>query len=155
MATYTIYQTDRLADGDPDECTAFISEGFCFGALVFGPLWLIVHRLWRGLAVFATLSLLLVLGHWLVGLSWPVVLFCLFLLAVALGLEGRSLLRERLIRRGYRLVDVVTAPGRSVAEAIYFNRREPAGAGRLRRSVSPALADEPFVIGTFPRPGGL
>jgi hypothetical protein len=155
MATYTIYETETPAGGDPDEAAAFVSESFCWAAFAFGPLWLIWHRLWRGLALFAGLGLLFGLGHGLTLLSWPAVQFGFFLLALALGLEGRSLLRERLLRQGYRLVDVVTAPGRSVAERIYFGRRGLPWPARTARQVWPAYADEAQVIGTFPLPGGL
>jgi hypothetical protein len=154
MATYTIYDTPYPTGRGPGETAAFVSEGFCLAAFLFGPVWLIWHRLWAGLVLFAGLSVLVILGHWLAGLSWSIVQFALLLIAFALGLEGRSLLRDRLVSQGYRLVDVVTAPGRTIAERIYFSRRR-VSEQPTARSVFPASFQETPVIGTFPMPGGF
>ncbi len=154
MATYTIYDIEYAAGRGSGETVAFVSEGFCLAAFLLGPIWLLWHRLWTGLVLFAGLSGLVVLGHWRAGLAWSNVLFALGLIALALGLEGRSLLRDRLVSRGYRLVDVVTAPGRTTAERIFFSRRRPAprpSAG----AAFPATFDDAPVIGSFPLPGGL
>ena len=81
-----------------------VREGFSWGALFFGPVWLAVHRAW----IAAVLSL--------VGTVLIVVLAngrCLAALLVGLmlllGLTGHDLRRWSLDHRGYLLAQVIAA----------------------------------------------
>jgi len=81
-----------------------VREGFSWGALFFGPLWLAVHRAWIP-AVLTMVAIVLitflapdgVATVLMVGLGW------------LLGLAGQDLRRWSLDHRGYLLAQVVAA----------------------------------------------
>lgn len=81
-----------------------VREGFSWGALLFGPLWLAGHRAWTPAV------LTLVAGFLIVALTpdgiGAVVLGGLILL---LGLSGHDLRRWSLDHRGYLLTQVIAA----------------------------------------------
>lgn len=86
-----------------------VTEGFTWGALLFGPLWLLWHRAW----VVALLSLVPLGLALLAPPAWrPVLSFGVLLL---LGFSGRDLVRWSLARRGYALAHVVAGRGRDDA----------------------------------------
>lgn len=94
----------------PGASPVLVREGFSFGALLFGPLWLAAHQAWipAGAAVLLTVLILL--------LSLPPASLVLILaLALLLGFSGRDLVRWSIARRGYLESNVVT--GRSEGEA--------------------------------------
>lgn len=81
-----------------------VREGFSWGALLFGPLWLAVHRVWIPAALaLAALVLIVVLAQD----SLQVTL--LATVVVLLGLSGHDLRRWSLDHRGYLLTQVVAA----------------------------------------------
>jgi hypothetical protein len=86
-----------------------VREGFSWGALVFGPFWLLAHQAWvPALLSFAAAILFLMLpGTASVVLSLG--------LAVFLGVTGHDLCRWSVEHRGYLLVHVLA--GRTEAEA--------------------------------------
>jgi len=87
-----------------------VREGFSWGALVFGPFWLLAHQAWvPALFSFAAAILFLMLP----GTTASVVL--LLGLAVFLGLTGHDLCRWSVEQRGFALVYVLA--GRTEAEA--------------------------------------
>jgi hypothetical protein len=87
-----------------------VREGFSFGALLFGPIWLIAHGAWIPAAGAFVLAIpLLLLTH------PPASLILLLGLAVLLGLSGRDLVRWSVTRRGFLQSTVVT--GRNEYEA--------------------------------------
>jgi hypothetical protein len=87
-----------------------VREGFSFGALLFGPIWLIAHGAWIPAAgAFVLTILLLLLTH------PPASLILLLGLSVLLGLSGRDLVRWSVTRRGFLQSTVVT--GRNEYEA--------------------------------------
>jgi uncharacterized protein DUF2628 len=95
------FWTVHLRDGSPP---VLVREGFSWGALIFGWLWLLLHRAWiPGL-------LLLAAGIAVVALTTDGVR-AILLGAIALlqGLFGNDLRRWSLERRGYRLQHVVAA----------------------------------------------
>ena len=79
-------------------------------------------------------------------------------LAVFLGFEGQNLIARKLMRKGWRLVDVVEAPDLSSAERRFFERALPAGApaGLVEAAPAPArfAASSAPVIGLFPEANG-
>jgi len=87
-----------------DKPPVLLKEGFAWGALLFGPLWLALHRAWIpaalvlaadvAITVFADAPIRSVLG---VAVSW------------LLGLCGYDLVRWSLGMRGYVLAHVVAA----------------------------------------------
>ena len=81
-----------------------IREGFSWGALFFGPLWLAAHRVWVPAALsLAAFVLIVVLTE--NGLAAAL----LAALVVLLGLSGHDLRRWSLDHRGYLLSQVVAA----------------------------------------------
>jgi hypothetical protein len=94
-----------------------VREGFSWGALLFGPFWLLSHRAWiPGVLALAAGVALAFAPPPLGGLmEW--------LLAWALGLFGQDLRRWSLERAGYDLVHVVAAPDADSALARLLERR--------------------------------
>jgi len=87
-----------------------VREGFSFGALVFGPIWLAMHRAWIAAGATFLLTVLIAL------LAKPPASIVLILgLALLLGFSGRDLVRWSIARRGYLESNVVT--GRNEDEA--------------------------------------
>jgi hypothetical protein len=116
MLTFTVHEPpDPPADRiDRAERLVFIKDGFSWAAAVFGPLWMLVHRLW-----WALLGLLLITGglqligkftaadqRWL-GLA-------AFAVNVLVGFEADTLRRWALERRGWQMLGSVS--GRNYAE---------------------------------------
>jgi lysylphosphatidylglycerol synthetase-like protein (DUF2156 family) len=102
----------------PSAPPVLVAEGFAWGALIFGPLWLFAQRAWiaAALALAAVLAILALTDGW----AWPVLLAAL---AWALGLWGHDLRRWSLARRGYVFVHVVAAPDRDAALLRLLARR--------------------------------
>ena len=110
-----------------------VREGFSWGALLFGPIWLAANRAW--LASGATL----LLGVSILVLAQPPASSVLLLgLAVLTGLFGRDLVRWSAAHRGYAETHVVAA--RNEDEA------------RLRLlAARPDLVDQEMVAEAMPR----
>lgn len=83
----------------PDRPPVLVKEGFAWGALLFGPLWLLAHRAW--IAGVIAIAVLVLAGAARPGLALGV--------SVLLGFIGRDLVRWGLGRRGYALAHVVAA----------------------------------------------
>ena len=95
-----IYTAHLRADCTP----VLVQEGFAWGALLFGCLWLLAQRAWiPGLLALAAAIVIAALT----GAGGRVLLE--FGLALLLGLTGRDLLRWSLARRGYLLAHVLVA----------------------------------------------
>jgi len=81
-----------------------VREGFSWGALIFGPIWLAAHRAWIAAALsLAAFILIVVLAN--DGIAAAL----LATLVVLLGLSGHDLRRWSLDLRGYLLAQVVVA----------------------------------------------
>jgi hypothetical protein len=102
-----------------------VREGFSWGALVFGPVWLAAHRAW----IPAALSL--AAGVLIVALTGGATEAALLLgLAVWLGVTGNDLRRWSIRLRGYVLFQIIGARGELDALARLLERR-PDLAGRF------------------------
>lgn len=152
MTIYAVYAPPPPDDDNADRIV-FVRDGFSWAAMLFGPLWLIAHRLW--LALLGLLAAGLVVGalSWLSGHDLSAVEL---LIALWLGFEGRAIRRWTLERAGYSLVGVVEADSREGAELRFFDRwparrpdiRPPSGGPR------PVASPGPYPLGLFPAPGG-
>jgi hypothetical protein len=167
MPAFAVLEPPGQADGiGYAERFVFLHEKFSLSAFLFGPLWMISHRLW--LELLAYLAGLAIIGPGLLalGVGWPAVIVVLALIQFLLGMEATSLVRSMLTRRGWRDGGVVIADDRDLAERRFFEnrfaRRAKAAAGAPIAPVPlppplPAAAAAPHrsgVIGLFPEPGG-
>lgn len=155
MAIFTVHLKGDA--GEPSslvEQTRLVREGFSWGALVFGPLWLIWHRLWLALVVWLLAEgVILGLGATLIpNERWTGLLE--LLVALLLGLEGAQIRRAKLARRGYAQVDVVSAPRLEQADRLFFERHlagkaEPA----LPAPTATGRPQDTALVGLFPSMG--
>ena len=93
-----LYSAHLKADAEP----VLVREGFAWGALIFGPLWLAVHRAWIAAGV-AALPRSCSSSCWRPSRSRR---SCRSAWLVMLGLFGHDLRAQALEHRGYSLVHV-------------------------------------------------
>ena len=94
----------------PDSEPVLVREGFAWGALFLGPLWLAVHRAWIAAAIsLAAYVLLAALAPGSAGVILGVGL------ALILGFTGHDLRCWAMERRGYLLAHVLAAADRDDA----------------------------------------
>jgi Protein of unknown function (DUF2628) len=116
MLTYTVHEPpDPPADRiDRAEKLVFIKDGFSWAAAFFGPLWMIVHRLWWALLGFVLITGSLQLLVRLAGIDQGWVTLAGFAVNLLVGFEADTLRRWALERRGWRMLGAVS--GRTYAE---------------------------------------
>jgi len=140
------------------EQARLLPESFTWPALIFGGVWLLFKRLWLAFIVYALVWAGLVYLQRQMGFSFLAVMLSHTALAVFLGLEGQNLIARKLLRKGWRLVDVVEAPDLSSAERRFFERALPANAPPRVVETSPApvrfAPSSAPVIGLFPEANG-
>jgi hypothetical protein len=170
MPVYTVHAP--VADSGEADRFVFVRDGFSFWALVFGPLWLVRHRLWLALvgyiAITVGVTVALSLLHASAGTRFTVTL----LIALLMGFEAASLRRWTWSRRKWRQLDVVVADDEEAAERRFFDRwtakQRDLGNDQLAvdRGAPPPTRDVPGqafsrppspphgdIIGLFPQPG--
>jgi len=103
-----------------------VREGFSWGALLFGPLWLAVHRAWIAAVLALAASVLI-----LVLAKADIAAALLTTLMVLLGLSGHDLRRWSLDYRGYLLAQVVVARDELDALGRLLDRRPDLKGGFL------------------------
>ena len=161
MPVYTVHEPPLRRDeaaADPARFR-FVRDGFHFWAFVFGPLWMLAHRLWLVFVLYLVLSAVLQAGLWFVGATSSVKFLVGFLLSVLVGLEAPTLRRWTLARRGWSTIGVVAADDAEGAERRFFDtwtRRRPGP--QWDTSAPPdvfqaPLTQQPAVLGLFPEPG--
>ncbi|HEU0160589.1 MAG TPA: DUF2628 domain-containing protein [Hyphomicrobiaceae bacterium] len=128
MQTFTVHEPPSPAADRVDraESLVFIKEGFSWGAALFGPFWLLAHRLWWPLVgyVVAYGAIEAVRLARLIDQRWiGLVVFALNLL---LAFEGDSLRRWALDRRGWRLLGAANGRNRAECERRFFDAWLPA-----------------------------
>jgi hypothetical protein len=117
-----IYTALLKQDAEP----VLVREGFAWGALFFGPVWLAVHRAWIAAAVsLAAYVLIAALA------PKPAAAILATGLAVGLGFVGHDLRRWALEHRGFLLVHVLAARSRDDALLRLLTQR-PELAARYR-----------------------
>ena len=117
-STFTLHPARDAVAGDAGalERAALVRDGFSWGAFVAPMLWLFWHRHW--LAGIAALAIVLGFGAalWGIGARPGTILAAEILLHLLFGLEGASIRRLDLARRGRPEVDVVSAADLAEAE---------------------------------------
>jgi hypothetical protein len=102
----------------PNASPVLVREGFSFGALFFGPIWLAVHHAWLPAGAMVLLTLLIpILAH------PPASIILIVGLALLAGFSGRDLVRWSVTRRGYLETTVVTGRNHYDAHARLLQAR--------------------------------
>ena len=161
MAVYTVHQPPLRAgeDAPAPERLAFVRDGFSFWAFLFGPLWMLRHRMWLVLVVYVAVTALLQLGLHLLGAGQSVRFTAAFLVALLVGLEAATLRRLTFSRRRWREVGVIVGEDREAAERRFFATWSGGTAGEGARAPTPPGAPRPRadagpdVVGLFPEAG--
>jgi hypothetical protein len=163
MSSYTVHEPSlRAGAAAPEpERYVFVRDGFSFWAFLFGPLWMLRHRMWLVLLLYAVISVVLSLVLAIAGAPGFIIGLVEFLIALLVGLEAGTLRRFTLHRRGWKNVGVVTGEDREDAERRFFDAWLQSGARPAAPAVSvPSPRAQPphqpqtsDVIGLFPEPG--
>jgi hypothetical protein len=126
--------------------------GFSYAGFVFGPFWLLAHRLWGFALAYVVAAALIgfLVDAGVFGAGAAVALE--LLAAVLIGLEGRNWVGAALTRRGSPLVDIVEAHDADEAARVFFTRAlaNPAAPRQRTAFPIPALARSREIIGLFP-----
>jgi hypothetical protein len=159
MPVYTVHQPPPR---DADTLThferfRFVRDGFSFRAAIFGPLWLIWHRLWLALIGYVLALVLLAALLGLSGVSGGAGALIVGLFALLFGFEANTLRRWTFSRRGWTNVGVVASEDLPSAERRFFDNwlRHRNGAPVPTQPAVPSRQPlgAPDVIGLFPEPG--
>ncbi|MGC2810993.1 MAG: DUF2628 domain-containing protein [Bradyrhizobium sp.] len=173
MPVYTVHAPEaNISDIRAADRFAFVRDGFYFWAFLFGPLWLVWHRLWLALIGWIAVIVALEVGMARLGASSGAIIAANLLFALLTGFEAASLERWTLSRRNWRQLDIVVADDEESAERRFFDRwaaeqrglrnDQPAadrgGPPPTREVPGQAFSKPPRpdeIIGLFPEPGAL
>jgi hypothetical protein len=171
MPVYTVHAPTANAGIAALERFAFVRDGFHFWAAVFGPLWLVWHRLWLALIGWIVVILAVDVGMTGLGANGTAILLANVLIALLMGFEASSMRRWTLSRRNWRQLDIVVARNQEAAERRFFDRwtakqRVVNDQTAVDRGAPPPTRDIPGqafsrppplpqneIIGLFPEPG--
>jgi hypothetical protein len=173
MPVYTVHAPVAANTGlRATDRFAFVRDGFHFWAAVFGPLWLIWHRLWLALLGWIIVMLAVDIGLGRFGAGGTAIFLANVLIALLMGFEAASLERWTLSRRNWRQLDIVVADDEEAAERRFFDRWTAKQRALINdqtavdRGGPPPTRDvpgQPFskppplppndIIGLFPEPG--
>jgi Protein of unknown function (DUF2628) len=162
MAVYTVHEPPLRggATSPEPERFVFVRDRFSFWALLFGPLWMLRHRMWLVLIGYVVIlvGFSAVLHFTGLGRVGPAVGT---LLALLIGFEAATLRRFTLHRRGFRNIGVVVGDDLELAERRFFDAwvRKSARDESGNRHQTGAFAGphmppaDSHVLGLFPEPG--
>lgn len=173
MPVYTVHAPDATDAGIvATDRFAFVRDGFHLWAFVFGPLWLVAHRLWLALIGWIVALAVVDLAMTALGAGGAAIFLANVLIALLMGFEAASLQRWTLSRRHWRQLDIVVADDEEAAERRFFDRWTAKQRGLSNdqwasdRGGPPPTRDvpgQPFskppplaqseIIGLFPQPG--
>jgi hypothetical protein len=160
MAVYTVHEPPlKRGESTPDpERFVFVRDGFSFAAFLFGPLWMLWHRMWLvffGYVIVAGgVEAVLTQLHASTSLRVAIGL----MIALLTGFEAPTLRRFALARHKWSNVGIIIGDNLETAEQRFFDTWTKAGgmppvlfAGAAAGTHDPA---QPDIIGLFPEPGG-
>lgn len=122
MALFTVLEPP---DKKPER-VAFVPEKFAGGALVFGFLWALWHRMWVIAAVLFALSVGLNAAMHFELLDAGIGSLIQIGIGLLFGFEARRLQVMSLERAGFRRAGLIEASDLEAAELTYFSERAPA-----------------------------
>ena len=153
MRFYTVHLPagDEGAEDGALGRAILVREGFNWLAFFFAPFWALAEGLWlAAVALIVSLAAIVVVPQVLeLGPLLPVILG--FGYGVLAGMSGNDLRRAGLATRGYRLVEVVTAPSRAQALIRYAEAMTPAPAPQP--AAAPSWTRAPAGRSPDPDPG--
>jgi hypothetical protein len=171
MAVYTVHQPPLGKNENAPDPTrfAFVRDGFYVWGFLLSVLWMLRHRLWLVAALFVAGTILIDIGLRYAGVTsaWRTLVFVA--IAFLVGLEGATLRRWTLNRRGWTNVGVVVAHDPDDAERRFFVNWQagkrpnaapppPHAESVVRGPVTPSpralypQGEPSGVIGSFPEP---
>jgi hypothetical protein len=159
MPVYMVFEPPR---GDPTERAermAFVRDGFSWPAFLFGPLWMLWHRLWLVLVFYLVVVAGVAAGLRVAGVGTGGRALIAFLIALLIGLEAGSLRRWTLLRRRWHERGSVVGDDLAAAERRFFDtwvQQRAASDARAQGNLpasGPVRASQPDVVGLFPEPG--
>lgn len=152
MHSYTVHLSTRQASREEQlKRAVFVRDGFHFIALIAAPLWLLWHRQWLGLFLYAAALVLFEYSTDFVS-SWALGIVNL-LFGIGIALEASTFRRWRLEARGWRIVDAFAAHDLDDAEQRFFERLkgpqlQPAmDVAQTKFSSTPIIVPTSSVIG--------
>ncbi len=163
MSTFTVHAPPlRPGESTADpERFVFVRDGFYVWAFLLAPLWLLAHRLWIALAGYVALNILTGLVLEVLGAPQGAYFAVGLLIALLVGLEGGTLRRWTLGRRGWKLVGFAVGDDVETAERRFFAAWSQNSAARIPDTPPPEKFAAPVwrappapsdVIGLFPQP---
>jgi Protein of unknown function (DUF2628) len=165
MSVYTVHQPPlRAADAaaDPERFT-FVREGFYFWAFLFSVLWMLWHRMWLVLLAYVVALGGIETALRYAGVSSFLVGIVGLLISLLIGIEGATLRRFTLARRGWKNLGVVSGDDLEDAERRFFDAWVRSAPDRRAEPIAappgppppplPRAQQAPDVIGLFPEPG--
>ncbi len=122
MKLYSVHyrHEDAASLASLAERAVLVKEGFCWPALLLGPMWLAWCGLWLALAFYIALMLVVVAFAMLMGLPNGDVSFITMVAQLLLALEGNGLCRWSLERRRYHERAIVAGGNLSEAEERFY-----------------------------------
>ena len=162
MAIYTVHEPPlRKDETEPDPNRfVFVRDGFYLWGFLLTPLWMLRYRLWLVLVGYILLTIALSIALYVLRASPAVTAVASLFVAFLAGLEGGTLRRWTLARRGFRPVGIVVGDDVDSAERRFFDswvRGDVPSASAAVPPVPPPLphqqASGSGVLGLFPQPG--
>lgn len=150
MAIFTVHRPPDADGHDGAERTVFIRERMSWLALIFGPLWILWHRLWLVFVLWALAVGTIVAVDLLASPIAATILAVLF--ALWFALVANDARRWTLERNGWTLAGIVHADDADDAERHYFARLAAREAPRARGQAP--VETEPRAAGRTVIPGG-
>jgi hypothetical protein len=126
MLTFTAHRkAEVLSHDEAADGVVFVKDGFSWLAFLVPLVWLVWHRVWRGLAGYVIAVTVLVGIGYLAGFPEGLATSLGMLLNLYMGLEGNNLRRKALMRRGYQeLADIAAGDGEEAAWRFLANRMQ-------------------------------
>jgi hypothetical protein len=123
LVTFTVHEppnppADRIERADK---LVFVKDGFSWMAALFGPLWMLVNRLWWALLGYIVAVVALRLTQKYGGLTESTVGLMTFGMNLLIGFEADTLRRWALDRKGWNMLGAVSGRNRDECERRFFD----------------------------------
>lgn len=149
MSLYTVHEPPELAIDRMEraEQMLFLKDGFNWAAFVIAPVWLLMNRLWLGLALYVGASIAIAAGFSALDLHPGWISLATVGLHAVVGYEAHALQVYDLERRGWSQAGAVMGASEPECERRFFEGWLPTQAP-LRHH--PAVATVPHTVAAPP-----